>query len=274
MSDFLDYIIIGLFLIFCIYFLYTLVDTLYLSKRKRSVRKRPLKEEKKEDNVPEPETSDGQDDEGKSISDNQPTKDDEMKSDNKDSSRKTEKRVSSLGSIFSSFRRKSRSQVPKRPEKVKIDDDYFDALKKFFIATNGSWTKERFYDFFSDISRKGYDKRPSELTEDLEIIRKQLDEERKMRTEANLSDKDSDEPKEDDDTADTDSADESSEKKESSAKEESSGEKESSPTDYELKEAEKDLEKKMKSEKKDTRDELDKTLKEIREIRQRLSKFE
>ncbi len=267
MPELLDIIIIGLFAVFCIYFVYTLVDTLYLSKRKRKAKMHPPAKKEKTDTG---ESDDSKRDEAAEDSDDAPEKE-KRHDDDKDEKSTPKKQRRSLRSLMPSFSLRRSAKTKKRlHDKLKVDDEYFDLLREFFIKTNGSWTKDAFYSFFSDMVRKGYDKRPSELVEDLEVVRKQIDEERKLRSEANLSSK-----------TPSDVKDEVEEDVEEDVKEKSANDDEAkkddspaSPTEEDLKEAEKQIEKRMRDEKKDTRQELDKTLKEIREIRERLSKFE
>ena len=287
MSQVLDYVIIGLFAVFCLYFLYTLIDTFYFSKRRRHIRSKSSKKSSiekelisdnsdtknnndfKENNDENTETSDELN--TSSNDDSHESNDSEVLAKNpvvKDKEKKSTKsffsgfklKKPSILSNFSVVRKKQISNSEIDP--VKVDDEYFDILKQFFVRTNGSWTKDKFHDFLSEILRKGYDKRPSEVMEDLELIRKEISEERLLKSKANFTDKDSEL---DDDIQSDDNKPKHSKKSDNELEE---------STVEDLKDAEKSIEEKIKLDKKDTRDELDKTLKEIREIRERLSKFE
>ena len=286
MSQVLDYVIIGLFAVFCLYFFYTLIDTFYFSKRRRHIKSKSSKKSSVDkelisDNSDTKSDDNSSEDNDKKIDNSHESNDNsnENLKESNDSEILSEtliaknKEKKSTKSFFSTFKLKKPSILSnlnvgrkKQASKfdidpIKVDDEYFDILKEFFVKTNGSWTKDKFHDFLSEILRKGYDKRPSEVMEDLELIRKEISEERLLRSKANFTDKDSER---DDDIQ---SDDEPKHSKKSNKKLEES-------TVEELKDAEKSIEDKIKLDKKDTRDELDKTLKEIREIRERLSKFE
>ncbi len=265
MSDIVDYVILGLFFVFVLYFVYVVLDTLVFSKRRRRVKTNLPKADSSKS-----ESSDGDKKEEKvAKADHKTSDNDKSSSSNESDKNKTEKnKKKSKGSftrLFSgiSFKKLLNRGKDNSRANVRVDEQYDSMLQEFFTKTHGNWTKEKFYDFFSDVVKKGYDVKPSEVSESLEIIRKQRAEESRIKAEANMVDKNA-----------------SSEKivdEEPKKEEDSDGTYETlSDKKKELDDAEKELKDAVskKEQPKDTRDELDKTLSEIRQIRKRLSDFE
>lgn len=297
MADVMTYVIIGLFVIFLAYFLYTVLDVFFLSKRKRRV-KSPMEKTKAvasdDDKLNDEASEASEDSESSKSSDQESDAKEEVEKESKNESKKdSENGVDDLkrSDIVSSqvksknifpkskkilnFNFFNRFKKKKKPifEPEKIDEKYHELVVDFVSAKNSSWTQTDFYDFVLNLVKKGYDRKPSEISEDLEIVKKELAEERRIKSEANLLSK-SDQESSNDSDAEREVLEKGYEISTHSDAEETASEKSSSKEKEEKDvDSEKELKELVKKNKEsvDTRSELDKTLEEIRAIRKRLS---
>ncbi len=154
-------------------------------------------------------------------------------------------------------------------ESEKVDGQYETMIASFVDAHQGGWKQKEFYEFLLEIVAKGYDKRPSEVQEDLEVLRRKKEEEAKDRQKTKLE-KDADPS---DGAPDHGKNDEKDGAKSNDAKDTSHTKDKSKGGNDD---GEKELKKlvKEKKENADTKSELNKTLDELRAIRERLSKIE
>lgn len=187
MGDVITYVIIGLFAIFFIYFAYTLIDTLFLSKRARrsAVSVSHLKpeiqtqkeEEKTETSVETEEDTETQemvsrnDAETGTVETKKESEAEEVTFEN--SIPKKEKKK-----LFSGFFSKTKKQKLEdtTPTFVanKIDDAYLVLVSDFVTKTKGSWNQKEFYEFILTLVAKGYDKKPSEVNRDVLLAKDKL----------------------------------------------------------------------------------------------------
>ena len=301
MDDILTYVIIVLFFIFLLYFIYTVIDVFFLSKRNRKV-KSPVSHVKKEDaeSLNQPFESSSRDekldlrkpfDEDSNKTEVVEDSDDDKSEQSKDKADNIEDNVSSKTEETGSndFENKSAKEIlnkqtkakPKRKfslfsfvkkekkkpifEREKIDEKYHELIVEFVDKNINGWNQSQFFEFVATLVKKGYDRRPSEIVEDLEIVKKEMVEERRVKDESNLNYSETSDESENLSTKDdVDVSDETSDSK-------------SAERDLEDAKAEKEQQDKLKELSKknkesiDTRSELDKTLEEIRAIRKRLS---
>ena len=299
MADVMTTIILVLFFIFVAYFLYTIFDVFYISKKKRKV-KSPVEKSSKhlhskesseknesdlteEDNLNET-LSIGKDSHEKVAEKDSDNPDD--KDDTEIASKKLKRMViktkfaklkSSLFSLRSRIFKKSKDTQENKIDKV--NQEYNRLIAKFVHDNNKGWTEDKYYHFLLDISKKGFDRRPSELLEDLEIAKKEFYEEKRLEMEANFSSKSSEnnltessfEDKYIDEIKSEFSKDEALDKNDTKKDEiHEDGEAELSE-EFDPEKELKILTKKNKTSL-NTRQELDRTLEEIRMIRKRLTK--
>lgn len=289
MENIITYIIVGLFALFFIYFIYTIIDTLFLSKKNRRVHSASVNKQReivqeKENNTITPEsrdelTTDETDtEESKKESKNDSSNTSSVQSDDA-TTEKNEPVVDTARKIikekkpglFQRFKttitmhkeQKEKEEKQKKEERAafepgKIDNRYNEILEQFVKKQNGSWKQQDFYELLLMLTTKGYDKKPSEIQQELDTIKKTLSNEQKEVKKAQISDGSSSE------VGETDSELSEEEQREAEQKKDA----------QEDKEVEKELVqmKKDHKEHKDTREELSKTLEEIRAIRERLSK--
>ena len=314
MDDILTYVIIVLFFIFLLYFIYTVVDVFFLSKRNRKV-KSPISHVKKEDGDEDKSTEPSSENDRVDLrkpfdedsnkteivedsddekSEEPKDKEDDNSEDNIPSERKEEYSIDLEKKSAKEVVNKQSKPKPKRKfslfgfmnkgkkkpvfEREKIDEKYHELIVDFVDKNINGWNQTEFHELVGMLIKKGYDRRPSEVLEDLEIVKKEMIEERRIKAESNLSLNYSDTSDESENLStsdDTDDANSASEAKDDTLDE--SSEKESAEKDLEEAKKEKESQDKLKElakknkESVDTRSELDKTLEEIRAIRKRLS---
>ena len=311
MDDILTYVIIVLFFIFLLYFIYTVVDVFFLSKRNRKV-KSPVSHVKKEDdgdsckstqNSPENEKLDARKpfDEDSNKTEIVEDSDDDKSEESKDKADNVKENISSKTEETESadLERKSVKEIlnkqtkakpkkkfslfsfvkkeKKKPvfEREKIDEKYHELIVEFVDKNVNGWNQSQFYEFVANLVKKGYDRRPSEIVEDLEIVKKEMVEERRVKDESNLNYSDTSDESEnlstsEDSNENRNTGDSDDMLDESSERESAEKDLDESKNEKEQQDKLKELAKKNK-ESVDTRSELDKTLEEIRAIRKRLS---